>query len=230
MKNQIVTPAIVLRRTDFKEADRIIVFSTPHHGKLSAIAKGVRRPKSKLAGGIELLSTNEIIYLPGRGELGTVLSARPIKHYKNIVKDINRTMLSYELLKRLNRITEDAAGEEYFMILQRSLESLNNLDIHQTLVELWFNLHLLSATGHMLDLKNDSSGSPLSSEKSYNFEFSDMAFAAHPEGVYKSNHLKLLRLLHSAQSPIALKNLQINDEVLSSSARLIEGLLIEHTS
>jgi len=47
------TKAIVLRRTNYGEADRIIQFITPV-GKISAIAKGVRREKSRLAGGIEL--------------------------------------------------------------------------------------------------------------------------------------------------------------------------------
>lgn len=228
MKNQIVTSAIVLRRTDYKEADRIIVFSTPHHGKLSAIAKGVRRPKSKLAGGIELLSVSEITYLPGRGELGTVISARSIEHYRNIVKDIDKTMLSYDLLKRMNRLTEDAAGEEYFLILQRSLEGLNQTQLNRHLVELWFNLHVLSATGHMIDLKKDNSGAELLADSLYNFEFSDMAFRVHSAGAFSANHIKLLRLVHAAQSPAGLINLRFSDDMLTQVSRLVDSLMQDH--
>ena len=49
------TKAIVLRRTDYGEADRILQLLTPS-GKRSVIARGVRKEKSKLAGGIELFS------------------------------------------------------------------------------------------------------------------------------------------------------------------------------
>jgi DNA repair protein RecO (recombination protein O) len=45
MKNQIITTAIVLARTEFQEADRILTLLTPDQGKLRAIAKGVRRAK-----------------------------------------------------------------------------------------------------------------------------------------------------------------------------------------
>ena len=48
------TEAIILRRTNYGEADRVISLITPDRGKISGIAKGVRKPKSKLAGGLEL--------------------------------------------------------------------------------------------------------------------------------------------------------------------------------
>ena len=56
------TLTIVLRRTDFGEADRILTLLTPE-GKKTAIARGVRKPKSKLAGGIELFSLNEVVLI-----------------------------------------------------------------------------------------------------------------------------------------------------------------------
>ena len=48
MKNQIVTTGIVLARTDFREADRILTVLTPDNGKVRVIAKGVRLPRSKI--------------------------------------------------------------------------------------------------------------------------------------------------------------------------------------
>src|SRR5690606_27473744 len=119
---QIVTLGIVLRRTNFKEADRIITVLTPDHGKVSVIAKGVRRAKSKLAGGVELFSLSEITYLPGRSSLSTLVSARLRTHYGSIVNDIDRTMYGYELLKLFNRITEESAEAPYFAVLQAALQ------------------------------------------------------------------------------------------------------------
>src|SRR5688572_21914665 len=103
--NQTVTEAIVLSRTDYGEADRILTLLTPDHGKLRLIAKGVRRVKSKLAGGIELFSITSITYIKGRGDIGTLVSTRLAKYYDQIVKDLDRTMLGYDLIKQLNRVT-----------------------------------------------------------------------------------------------------------------------------
>ena len=58
--NRISTRSIILTRINYAEADRIITFLTPSNGKVRAIAKGVRKAKSKLAGGIELFSISDI--------------------------------------------------------------------------------------------------------------------------------------------------------------------------
>src|SRR5256885_8858328 len=101
------TQAIILNRTDYGEADRIISFLTPDHGKLKAIAKGVRKSKSKLAGGIELFSVSEVSFIIGRSEINTIISTRLVKHYGNIVKDLDRTGAAYEFIKSLNKATEE---------------------------------------------------------------------------------------------------------------------------
>ena len=69
------TEAIVLRRTDYGEADRILQLLTPE-GKKSVVAKGVRREKSKLAGGIELFSVSEVVIHEGKGDLGILTGAK----------------------------------------------------------------------------------------------------------------------------------------------------------
>src|SRR2546430_6710542 len=97
---QLVTPAIILARIDYGEADRIITMLTPGHGKLRLLAKGVRRVRSKLAGGIELFSVSTITFIQGRSELGTLVSTRLQQYYSHIVQDLDRTMAGYELIKQ----------------------------------------------------------------------------------------------------------------------------------
>lgn len=58
--------AIVLRRTDYAEADRVLQLLTPK-GRRAVIAKGVRRERSKLAGGIELFALCDVVVHSGRG-------------------------------------------------------------------------------------------------------------------------------------------------------------------
>ena len=59
------TEAIVLRRTEFGEADRIVTFYTPEYGKLKAMAKGVRKPRSKLSGLVELFTHSTLLLSRG---------------------------------------------------------------------------------------------------------------------------------------------------------------------
>ena len=70
--------AIVLRRTNYGEADRILQLLTPE-GRRAVMARGVRREKSKLAGGIELFAVSDIVINRGKGELGILTSARMVR-------------------------------------------------------------------------------------------------------------------------------------------------------
>ena len=192
------------------------------------IAKGVRRSKSKLAGGIELLSVSNITVLPGRGELGTLVSSRLITHYGNIVQDINRTMLAYDFLKHMNRVTEDAAGEEYFMILERSLEALNDLEFSQELAELWFAMQILNVAGHMPNLMTDTEGQKLVENNKYLFDFDNMSFRAQKGAPFSSKHIKLLRLAYATDEPLKLK--RVTDAVKSAPEvlNLATNILKQH--
>jgi DNA repair protein RecO len=225
MKNQVVTTGIVLSRRDFQEADRIITIITPDHGKVGMIAKGVRRPNSKLAGGIELFSVSNITYLPGRGDLSTLVSSRLITHYGNIVKDIQRTMLGYDLLKRLNRATEEAADPEYFQILKTTLTGLNDLDLPIELVELWFTMQILYVSGHAPNLRTDTEGKKLEADQTYLFDFDDMAFRQQAHGPFTANHIKLLRLGSGTEEPTVLKQVKDAAECAPDVLQLAKSIL-----
>jgi DNA repair protein RecO (recombination protein O) len=228
MKNQIVTTGIVLIRREFQEADRIITVLTPDHGKLRLIAKGVRRPRSKLAGGIELFSISNITTLPGRGELGTLVSSRLITYYSDIVKDITRTMLGYDFLKRMDRLTEDAAGEEYFNILKLTIEGLNDLDFPSSLTELWFTMQLLKVTGHTPNLMTDETGEKLKADQNYLFDFEEMSFRPQAKGPFQANHIKLLRLSYSTDKPTALKQVHDAADCAPDAVKLANNILKLH--
>ena len=225
MKSQIVTRGIVLSRRDYQEADRILHVLTPDNGRISLIAKGVRRPKSKMAGGIELFTINELTYLPSKSDLKTLVSSRMSVNYGNIVKDIQRTMTGYDLIKQLNRYVEDEAGQEYFDLLAAVLGGLNDAEVSLPYVETWFALHLLQIAGHTLNLSTDTEGSALSADEAYLFDFDSGGFRVQAGGPYNVNHLKLLRLIHSLQSPVLLKQVQDADEYIAALYPLSKNLL-----
>jgi DNA repair protein RecO (recombination protein O) len=206
--NQLVTRAIVLHRTDYSEADRILTLLTSDHGKVTLIAKGVRRVKSKLAGGIELFSVSEITFIKGRGEVGTLVSTRLIKHYERIAHDLDRTMAAYGLLKQLDKIIETEVEPAYFELLRAALEALNDASVPLSLIHFWFNVQLLRLGGQGPNLHTDEQGAPLVAERQYRFDFEHMAFAVAPQGSFASNHIKFLRLAFAGHSAVALSKIQ----------------------
>ncbi len=225
LRNSVATRGIVLARTDFQEADRIITLLTPDHGKVKVIVKGVRRQASKMAAGVELFSVSQVTYLPGSREIGTLVSSRLETHYGNIVKDIQRTMLGYELLKRINRATEDAPGEEYFDLLDSSMQGLNESELASELVELWFSMQLLKISGHSPHLSRDAAGSPLDSDKNYMFDFDEMYFQLRTAAPYSSRHIKLLRLASGLKEPGSLKQITDAASSLPETLQLARSML-----
>jgi len=221
---QLVTTGIVLSRTDYGEADRILTLLTPEQGKLRLMAKGVRRIKSKLAGGIELFSVSNITYIQGKREVGTLLSSRLLKHYGHIVEDINRTMLGYELIKQLNKATEDQPEAEYFDLLQQAFAALDDLAIDLGLIKLWFTAQLLRLDGHTPNLQTDITHQKLEIDKKYEFSYDDMAFINRPDGQFTADHIKVLRLLFSGNYPQILQQIISISDLIPQCLALLQTL------
>ncbi|HZM63682.1 MAG TPA: DNA repair protein RecO [Candidatus Saccharimonadales bacterium] len=205
---QLVTQAIVLTRTDYGEADRIITLLTPDQGKLRLLAKGVRRIKSKLAGGIELFSVSTITFVRGRGEIGTLVSARLEDHYSHIVEDLDRTMLGYELLKIVHKNTEDEPEDSYFTLLKQSFQGLDDTSTPLSTVRFWFFAQMLRLSGQAPNLSTDSMGQTLKGKGPYIFNFEYMCFDAHTQGPFSVNHIKFLRLAFAAYPLTLLANIE----------------------
>ena len=74
------TEAIVIKKTKLGEADRILTFYTPDMGKIQAVAKGLRRPRSKLSGHLELL-THSLVSLAHGRNLDTVIGSQTIDSF-----------------------------------------------------------------------------------------------------------------------------------------------------
>lgn len=205
--------SIILRRTNYGEADRVISFLTPERGKLSAIAKGVRKPKSKLAGGLELFALCDVTFMEGRGELALVTSARMQQFFANILKDYDRMQFGYEAIKQINRVTETVSEPEFYTLLRDTLASLDDLAIDWRLVELSFRLKLQALLGHGLNLTTTRDDSKLQADKHYHYDFGDNVFYEDKNGRFGSEHIKLLRLA-AVKNPDVLKHVAGIEQVI----------------
>lgn len=227
--NQLVTRGIILSRTDYGEADRIITLLTPDYGKIRLMGRGVRRMKSKLAGGIELFSISDITFVKGRGEIGTLISSRLITHYGRIVQDVGRTMLGYDLIKQLNKATEDAPEPEYFTLLEQTFTALDNSSIDIDLIRFWFAAQILRLAGYTPNMYTDSSDKKLDVDQLYTFSYDSMTFEQQPDtGEFSADYIKLLRLAFSDNQPRVLAKVQGAPTLLPGLLSIVQRLLVDH--
>jgi DNA repair protein RecO (recombination protein O) len=88
------TEAIIIKKVKLGEADRILTVYTPQLGKIRAIAKGVRRPKSKMAGHLELL-THSLVSLARGRNLDTITGCQTINSFLPLKTNLERTASAF---------------------------------------------------------------------------------------------------------------------------------------
>ena len=117
------TEAVVLRSIRYSEADRILHVYTADRGRVGAIAKGVRRTKSRFGGRLEPLSHVELLLHAGSGELHTVTGCDLVRSHHATREDTYRLgvgLVGAEAMLRL--FTEQEANERAFGALTRFLD------------------------------------------------------------------------------------------------------------
>lgn len=192
--NSLRTRAIVLRRTNYGEADRILQLLTPS-GKRSVMAKGVRREKSRLAGGIELFAISDVVIGTGKGELGILTSARLVQFYRHIMEDYDRMQFAYTAIKLVSRASEMVDEPEWYDVLAEVLMGLDAHSIPLDLIQAWFYLRHAALLGHELSLWHDTTGQKLSADVSYRYDEAEQGLRAVQGGELGAEHIKLLRLV-----------------------------------
>lgn len=188
------TRAIVLRRTNYGEADRIVQLLTPI-GKKSVVARGVRREKSKLAGGIELFAISDVVITQGKGDLSILTSARLVEFYRHILEDYDTMQFGYEVIKQVGRAVEMVDEPEWYDILAEILQALNTLTIPRQLIQTWFYLRYASLMGHGLSMFHDVAGERLQPDIRYRYDIGEKGFRQDERGDITADHIKYLRLI-----------------------------------
>lgn len=215
----VQTKAIVLTRTNYGEADRIMNVITPDYGKMSIIAKGVRREKSKLAGGVELLAVSDLSLHQGKGGLAIVTSARLDTYFSHILQDYDRLQFAYYVLKDVSKASEVVPEPEFYEITRIVLHSLDTLAIPLDVINMWYRLQMAILLGVGLNLSTDPSGKKLEIDKTYRFSVDDMSFMEDPRGMLTTDHIKLLRVA-SANSPEIVVKISGAEELTAECLRL----------
>lgn len=148
------TEAVVLRARNLREADRIITLYTHKYGKIQAVAKGLRKIKSKLASSLEMFNFNEVsLYMKENRNLATLTGATLKKSLYRLRQDIvkiSSASLVVELVDKLTKENQPHPKISYLLESVLVMMEENEVDIH--LLTLFFTVHLFSLLGYKLHL------------------------------------------------------------------------------
>ena len=141
------THAVVLRRRDYGDADRILTVVTPALGKLTLIAKGVRKTSSRKAGHLELLTHTSLIIAKAR-TWDIVTEASTVESFRNVREDldsISRASFLCELVD--NFVESEDENQPLWELLLLALRELDSGQCDPQGLLCWFELHLLGVSG-----------------------------------------------------------------------------------
>ena len=149
MPGPLKTEAIVLRSMRFGEADRILHLYTPHRGRVGAIAKGVRRTRSRFGGRLEPFFRLRLVLHEGRSDLLTVTSAETISPFARLRGDAAALDGAGRACDAVTKLFEAAEPHpEVFHLLANELALLDDDPARATHAnQLAFRLKLLVAAG-----------------------------------------------------------------------------------
>lgn len=150
------TSAINLKSYNLGEADKIIVMYSRDHGIIKCVAKGVKKPTSKLGGRIQTLVANKLLMAKGKN-LDIICQAEMIDNFRPIQKDISKLTYSIYCAELINSfgVENDSHSEKIYDIFFESLKNIalatNNDEILWTVIR--FKLKLMQEIGYAVELR-----------------------------------------------------------------------------
>jgi len=141
---------VILRTYRLGEADRIVVALTKEHGKVRAVAKGVRKTGSKFGSRLEPLTHVALLLWRGRGDLDTVNQVEVIEQHWKIREDLDRMTAGMAMLEVVDQVSQEGHPDPAILeTLVRALRVLDDATRNPTLVAPSFFLRALELVGTM---------------------------------------------------------------------------------
>ena len=147
----IKTKAIVLRSWRMGETSKRVAFYTEEQGKLTAIAKGARKPKSKYGGCLELMNeVDAVVYLRPDRDLQTLSDCDLDRSFPKLVGDVERLSFGSAACELVDRLTIDCEPNKHlYRCLSGVLAALEEVSTAQTEPVFWyFQLRVCQALGY----------------------------------------------------------------------------------
>jgi DNA repair protein RecO (recombination protein O) len=149
--------AIVLRRRNWGEADRILTLFTPHRGKIRVRAVGVRKPRSRKAGHLELYHRSSLFLARGR-DMDIVTQAETVESFRLLRDDLVRSAAAAYLAELLDRLApEEVENPAAYRLLKAALKAVCRTD-NPPLVLRCYEMKLLETMGYRPELTHCTAG------------------------------------------------------------------------
>ena len=158
MSELLKTQAIVLKKLDYGDTSRIIQFFTDDFGKISAMLKGARSPKSKLGLIVDTFNYVQIVmYKKDTRDVQLVSEVDLLNHFVNIKEDYTRIKFASALIELLSNMTvENEHHHKMFTGSVKALELMNDNNLNPKLIFAKYFLFFIKEIGYEFQLSNCS--------------------------------------------------------------------------
>src|ERR1700736_612974 len=144
---------VVLRTIRLGEADRIVTLMTEQHGKVRAVAKGVRRTKSKFGSRLEPLSHVALLGWQGRGDLDMINQVEVIDTFRTVREDLDRMAAAMSMLEVVDQIGQERHGNpRLYEMLVGALSALAGRNSPMVAPAFFLKVLALEGSAPMLDV------------------------------------------------------------------------------
>ena len=227
------TEAIVLRRTDFGEADRLLTVLIPGRGKIRLVAKGARKPSSRKSGHVELFSHGRYLVATGR-DLDIITQAETLEPFIPIHEDLQRATYAYYVADLTDAFTpEHDENLPLFELLRQALGWLSEAG-DLPLLACYYELHLLGLAGYQPQLfVCGACKKAIEPETNYfsaaqgTIYCPNCGFERPDTAEVSTNALRVLRFLQTRDWD-AVRSLRLSPETLAEIERLMHHYITYH--
>ena len=148
----LTTQGLVLRVTDYNDRDALLTLMTPHYGKLTVKARGLRRKNSPLIAPCQLLAFGEFTLFEYKG-MYTVNEAQSLELFQNLHRDLCKLSLGTYFAQCAEVLAqEDLPNPELLSLTLNCLYALSQLDIPESKVKAVFELRAACLAGYAPDI------------------------------------------------------------------------------
>jgi DNA repair protein RecO (recombination protein O) len=234
--------AIVLKRTDYGEADRLLTLLTPNLGKLRAIAKGVRKPTSRKSGHLELFTHTHLLLAKGK-QLDIITQADTLDAFLPLRENLERVGYAYYLAELVDKFAEEGVeNRALFDLLLDAFAALGETTNDPEVLARFFELRVLQYAGYRPQLFTCvHCGKTIEPTENYfsveaggvldpecvHTRRAQLAGHAHDAQVIPLNALKLLRYLQTREWT-AVRGLRVPSETMAEAEAVMLRYITYH--
>lgn len=153
--NNFVTDAINLKSYNLSESDKIIVMYSKDRGLIKGVAKGVKKPKSKLGARMDLLVANKLMLYEGKN-LDRICQAEALNTFNKTRQNMDKIFYSMYITEIVNNfgIEGDPSSEEIYNILYKALDKISNSTnfVEMLLPVIKFQIKMMQISGLGIEL------------------------------------------------------------------------------